>query len=322
MTEHVATRGIVLSEGFAGLEAQAAGLAERAGLLFEKRRMVARAPWRWVPASRWLWPLGAVEGIGALEAGDADGPVLLTVGGMGGAVGAALRRRGHRVVQIQNPRMRLDGYDLVVANTHDRISGPNVLVSRTALHRITPAVLAEARERWQGRLEALPRPLVAVLVGGANGRFRFGAGEAAELAASLAAMMRRDRVGVALTPSRRTGDAQRAVLREALEPAGAFVWAMEGENPYLGLLACADAVVVTGDSVSMVSEAAATAVPVSVVTLPGRSRRIGAFLRTMIDAGRVRPFNGRHEDWTVSPLDDTGAVSAEMCRRLGLPGPS
>ncbi len=131
-------------------------------------------------------------------------------------------------------------------------------------------------------------------------------------------MMRRDRVGVALTPSRRTGAAVRQVLEHRLRPLGASVWDMTGDNPYLGLLACADALLVTADSVSMVSEAVATTVPVMVVPLPGRSRRIGLFLRGLVDAGRIRTFNGRLEEWSVTPFDDTTAIADEMRHRLRL----
>jgi hypothetical protein len=107
-----------------------------------------------------------------------------------------------------------------------------------------------------------------------------------------------------------------------LQPLGGWIWDMQGENPYLGLLACADMIVVTADSVSMVSEAVATDVPVMVMPLPGRSRRIGLFLGDLVDAGRIRTFNGRLEHWAVTPLDDTSAVADEMCRRLALPAPS
>ena len=304
---------VVLSEGYAGLEAQAVGLAERAGLLPTRVTLRAGPPWRWLPARSWPAPLRAVGGLAGLPDG-----LVLSVGGTGGAVGAALRTAGRRVVQVQNPRLRLDRFDLVVANRHDEIDGPNVLLARTALHGVTPAVLAAARARWQPVLAGLPRPLVAVLVGGSNGRFRLGPAEATALAEQVARMIAADRVGVALTPSRRTGAAVRAVLEQRLRPLGAWIWDMQGDNPYLGLLACADALVVTADSVSMVSEAVATAVPVMVVPLPGRSRRIGLFLGGLVDAGRIRTFNGRLQDWFVTPFDDTTAIAEEMRRRLGL----
>jgi len=84
------------------------------------------------------------------------------------------------------------------------------------------------------------------------------------------------------------------------------------------MLALADMIVVTQDSVSMISEAAATTVPVMVVALPGKSRRQALFLQTMIDEGRVRLFDGRFVAWSVQPLNDTPLAAAEMTRRLGL----
>ncbi|MGI3775832.1 MAG: mitochondrial fission ELM1 family protein [Janthinobacterium lividum] len=303
----------ILSEPYAGLQAQALGLAEAAGWVPGLCDLVAAPPWSRVPARFWPRPLRAA----GLDAGDVP-PLAISVGGMGAAVGAALRRRGARVVQVQAPRMDLRRFDLVVANRHDELAGPNVLVTRTALHRATPERLAAARVAWAPRFAHLPRPLVAVLVGGSNGRFRLGPAEGESLAAGLAAMMRQDRVGLALTASRRTDPVVRAALGAALRPLGALVWDMGGENPYFGMLACADVIVATIDSVSMVSEAVATAAPVLLAELPGRSRRIGLFLRGLAGEGRVRPFAGRLEQWEAAPLDDTAAAAEEMRRRLGL----
>jgi mitochondrial fission protein ELM1 len=131
-------------------------------------------------------------------------------------------------------------------------------------------------------------------------------------------MMRRDGVGVALTPSRRTDPAAVRALSEALLPLGGWVWDGAGENPYFGLLALADAIVVTMDSVSMVSEAAATAAPILVAALPGKSRRIGLFLDGLKADGRIRAFGGRLEMWPAEPLDDTLVAAREMRRRLGI----
>ena len=119
-------------------------------------------------------------------------------------------------------------------------------------------------------------------------------------------------------PCGRTDPAVTAVLHEALTPLGGWVWDFTGDNPYFGMLALADMIVVTQDSVSMISEAAATSVPVMVAPLPGKSRRQGLFLKTMMDAGRVRLFDGRFDAWPVEPLNDTPLAAAEMTRRLGL----
>jgi mitochondrial fission protein ELM1 len=307
----------ILSEGYAGLQAQALGLAEAAGLSPELRVLQPRAPWKWVAASLWPAPLLAVP-----QAVRAPLPgLVIGCGGVAAAVGAALRRTRCPVVQVQHPRMDPRRFDVVVVNRHDELTGPNVVVTRTALHRVTPIRLTQAAQEWQPRFGPLKRPLVAVLLGGSNGRFRLDANVGGELAGQLVAMMRRDGVGVAVTPSRRTDPAVVRVLSDALAPLGGYVWNGSGDNPYFGMLALADAIVVTIDSVSMISEAAATKAPVLLAKLPGRSRRNGLFIQELLKEGRVREFTGRLELWPVAPLDDTAEAAAEMCRRLGLPHP-
>ncbi|HEY3848389.1 MAG TPA: mitochondrial fission ELM1 family protein [Acetobacteraceae bacterium] len=309
-----AAAALILSEPLAGLHAQAIGLAEAARLPHELRILAPRPPWKWVAAKLWPRPLAAVaDSLRAPLPG-----LIIACGGMGAAVAAALRQGTRAVVQVQHPRLDPRRFDLIVVNRHDELTGPNVVVTRTALHRATPQRLAAAATAWRGRLAHLPRPLVAVLIGGSNGRFRLDAAVAAQLAGSLAGMLQRDRVGLAVTPSRRTDPAAVRVLRQTLEPLGAYIWDGAGENPYFGMLGLADAIVVTQDSVSMISEAAATAAPVLIAPLPGRSRRQALFLDVLRAEDRVRWFEGRFATWKVAPLDDTPAAAAELRRRLGL----
>lgn len=304
----------ILTEDLAGLRSQAVGLAEATGLAPEMRVLAPRAPWKYLPAVLWPAPLAAVP-----DAVQGERPeVAIGAGGMAGAVLAGLRKRGSAAVQVQNPRMNLRLFDLVIANHHDEIDGPNVIRIRTAIHRVTQDRLAAEAERWRDRFARFERPLVAVLVGGNNGRFRLDEAVGARLAAQLLEMARRDKVCVVVTPSRRTDPAVTRILAEALAPVGGWVWSYgDGDNPYFGMLSLADQIVVTQDSVSMISEAAATSAPVYYVPLPGSSRRQGLFIDIMAKAGRIRPFDGRFAPWHAAPLDDTPMAAAEMRRRLG-----
>jgi mitochondrial fission protein ELM1 len=244
--------------------------------------------------------------------------LVISCGNVAAPVAAALRVRGVPAVHVQHPKLDPARFDAVVAARHDELSGPNVVVTRTALHRASPERLAAARTEWEPRLAYLPRPLVAVLVGGSNGRFRLDLDVAARLANQLDAMMRFDHVGLAITPSRRTAPEVVSLLGRHLHRGGAYVWDRTGENPYFGLLAIADAIVVTCDSVSMMSEAAATRAPMFIFELPGRSRRIGNFVDMLIRERRAHPFTGRLRSWPVTPIDDTAEAAAEVMRRLHL----
>jgi len=303
----------VVSEALAGLQAQGLGLAEAAGFSPKILEITPRWPWSKLPASAWLEPLGAV-GITKPPAG-----LLFTVGGKAAVVGAHLHKKGQMVVQVQNPRIDISKFDVVVVNRHDEIKGPNVLITRTALHRVTQARLAAARTQWAGFFAHLPRPLVAVLIGGSNGRYRLERAEGVQLARQLSETMLRQRVGMMVTPSRRTSMDVRSALHQSLDPLGAFVWDMQGENPYFGMLAHADLIICTTDSVSMVSEAVATSAPVLIADQPGRSRRIGIFIEGLIQDNRVRRYVGGVDFWPVAPLDDTAEAATEVRHRLGLP---
>lgn len=306
----------IITEALAGLRSQGVGLAEAAGLSADLRELHPSAPWKWIAAKFWPDPLSAVA-----QSVRAPLPSLaIGCGGMAGAVLAALRQKSVRVVQVQNPRMNIRRFDFIVANCHDELTGSNVFVSRTALHRVTPARLAAEANLWRERLAPFRRPLVAVLLGGNNGRFRLDQNSGAKLAADLASMADRDKVGIIATPSRRTDPSVTALIRTALAPSGGWVWDMTGENPYFGMLALADMIVVTQDSVSMVSEAVATATPVMIASLPGAWHRQSLFLKPLTDEDRIRPFDGRFRTWPVTPLNDTPEAAAQMRQRLGFSG--
>ncbi len=299
---------LVLTEDLVGLRNQALGLAERAGLAVDCRTLAPRGVWQHLPARFWPDPL-ATAGVDLAAAPR----LMIGCGGKSAAVGAALRARGHVAVQVQNPRLDPRRFDLVIVQPHDRLTGRNVMVTRTALHRVTPEALQAARVVWAPRFAGLGGYLISVLIGGGNGRLRFDAATARELGQSLVEMARAAGAGIALTPSRRTTPEALAALRATL--AGrpdVFFWDGDGENPYLGLLACADTVVVTGDSVSMISEAAATDAPVLVAGLPGTSRRIGAFTDALLANGRIRRYAGRLENWNAAALDDTPRAAAAL----------
>ena len=300
----------VVSDGKPGMENQCLGLAEAVGARTTVKRIMVGKPWRWLSPWPVLTPLSAVE-----PPLVPPWPRLVIASGRQ-SIGPALRIKAAAncfTVQIQDPVAARDRFDLIVPPRHDKLSGPNVLPTRGALHRVTPARLKAEAEMWRASLAHLPRPLVAVLIGGANSAYRLGAAEMTTLAPQLRGLG----AGLAITPSRRTDPKAVEALKNGLKDAAAMIWDGQGENPYFGYLGLADHVLVTCDSVSMTSEALATAKPVHVIQLPGGNAKFNAFHDGLMADGLTRRFDGRLESWTYVPPDDTGMVAAEIRRRMG-----
>jgi uncharacterized protein len=307
-----------MTTGEAGMVSQAMGLAEAVGIATIAKRVGLRAPWRWLPGHRCPAPLAGLDGLS-----DRLAPpwpdLLITCGRRSVALAIEIRRRsGGRVftVHIQAPRVPCRYFDLVIVPRHDRLQGPNVHVSRAALHRITPALLAAEAARLGPGFAALPRPLVAVLVGGTSRAYRLTPAIATRLAKRLAALCRDHGVGLMVTVSRRTGAENTAILRDHLAGLPCRFWDGAGDNPYFAMLGLADAVIVTADSISMISEACATGKPVHIIELEGGNRRFADFHRMLREDGITRPFDGTLAGWSYAPLDCTAVAARAVRARL------
>ena len=228
-----------------------------------------------------------------------------------------LRERGSRAVQILDPRIEPAHWDLVIAPQHDCLRGANVIQTLGSLHPVDDAWLADARTRFAA-FAALPQPRTAVLLGGSSRHVRFDRKAFDVLAASLEASRAHDGGSVLITASRRTPRELREALgrRFAQTPGLAWLGEQDGPNPYAGLLAWADRIVCSPDSVNMVSEACATRVPVFVFDPPRAHGRVRLFLDSLLQRGRIRAMDALLAPFEVEPLRETARVAEEVRARL------
>ncbi|PZO81397.1 MAG: hypothetical protein DI626_10855, partial [Micavibrio aeruginosavorus] len=105
-------------------------------------------------------------------------------------------------------------------------------------------------------------------------------------------------------------------LHASESPYPRWFWDGSGENPYMGMLAWADTILVTADSVSMISDAATAGKPVYMIPLDGGSRRFNAFHQNMMKYGALRPFEGGLEPFTYTPLRDSDLIAAAITAAL------
>jgi mitochondrial fission protein ELM1 len=300
----------VLADPRPGTANQALGIAERLGVPF---RVV---PLGWGALARVPWPWPTLAGLDAAARARLVPPwprLTISAGRRSAPVALWLGRREVHTVHAMRPGFGAARFDLLVLGRHDRPRpAPNVMEIVGACHRVSSAVLARARAEWAG-LAALPSPRVAVLVGGPVRAEGLDRKTAARLIPRV--LRRFPDASLLVTTSRRTGAEATRLVEEAVagRPHRLFRWGDAGPNPYLGYLALADAIVVTGDSASMLAEAAATTAPVFVATRErGRHERM---IASLIAAGRVRALDEPTPP-TITPLDEAERV-AEAIRARG-----
>ena len=305
----------ILSDGLAGHDAQTLGIAEALGLEPDIRRIHPRkffeliAPfgpldWR-ERESRPGSPIAPPWPDIALAAGRRALPYLKRL----------KRASGRQVftIYVNRPATGRTAADLIVAPLHDAFFGPNVLTPITPANRVSPELLARLRRQPDPRVAALPKPRAALLVGGDNRHFKFTPPVASALQEAVRALSAAG-FGVMATASRRTPPAIFEALQTALAEGPGWLWDGEGENPYFSMLAAAELIVVTADSVSMIGEAVATGAPVHIFAPSGGSPKIKLFLERLQSEGAVRPWTGTPERWSYDPINETPKLAAAIRR--------
>ena len=297
----------VVTDGGAGYEVQAIGIAEALGVAPEIKRVRQGAPWHW------LAPWGPARHTGDIAPPWPD--LVLAAGRQSIPFARMIRRRSAGktfVAVLQDPRVPPHWFDFVWVPAHDKLRGPNVLATIVSPHRLTRERLLNEAARILPDIDDLPRPRIAVLLGGANGVFRFDEAAASRIGAELAELGRRYGAGLMVTPSRRTGARQADIIRERIKGVPSVMWNGEGENPYFGYLSAADVILVTCDSVNMVGEAVGTGKPVYVIKLEGGSAKWERFLGAIYASGAARPFKGEIDSWVYRPLNATEEIASAL----------
>lgn len=310
----------VVTNGAAGNERQALALAGY--LPWPVRSMVLepRAPWSWLaprkaPGGRLAWPAASRRLL--------QPPWPNLVIGCGRSAGLCTRivrqlaGPSCRSVQILDPRIDPHHWDIVIAPGHDRLHGTNVLTLAGSLNPVDDAWLDDAGQAWS-HLGDLPSPRLGVLLGGPRHDVALDTAYAHRLVAAITDRHRQNGGSVLLLASRRTPAALFDHIRTALADLPGIHWAGgdDGANPYPGVLAWADRLIVTPDSVNMLSEACATGRPVHTLTTAPLGDKLADFHASLRDRHLLHDIDAETPP-EQPPLRETANIAATLWRRLG-----
>lgn len=303
----------IATEGMAGTENQCLGVAEALGVEPVVKRITLRQPWKT------LSPYIGMECAATFEP-SLKGPwpdLLIASGRKSIAVSRYIKKMSGGktfTVQIQDPRISPSHFDLVAVPEHDPTRGENVIVTTAAPNRMTDHKLTKARNDFAPLFAMMPSPHIAVLLGGNSKAHSMSVQGMEKLGAQLAGLQG----SLIITASRRTSVEQRDAFLKGLGEHPHWYWDGQGENPYPGMLAWADYILVTADSTSLLSDAATTGKPVYMIPMHGGSPRFDAFHQNLLGKGITRVFEGKLEHWQYDPLHDSALIAAEIIRRMDI----
>lgn len=306
-----------VSDGRAGIEAQVLGLAEAVARLRPAHIAIkrigwkaglGRLPWRLIPPSA--------------RTGDPIAPPYPDIWIAAGRATLPLSTRMLRwaagktfVVQTQDPNAPLNLFDLVIPPAHDGLTGPNVFAIVGAPNRVSPERLAVESAGFQDILTALPRPRVAVIIGGKSKAHNLPTRRAAAMAGEIASTVEAAGGSVLVSFTRRTPRPAREAMAAALHHLPGRIWDGGEENPYFAFLAGADAILVTEDSTNLATDAAATGKPLFILPMSGHSAKLAEFHADLQGRGIAQPFSGRLTAKPYTPLAETDRAAKELLRR-------
>ena len=328
----------VISDGVAGMRFQSLALAEAMAWTATSgfREIIAapRQPLRSLPHLGRIPVLASLLPISTppLPFADTGFPdILVTCGRRMAGISITMRQKawasGHymKTIHIQDPRLDPACFDILLVPAHDPARGSNVIVSTGSLNRLTPDAIAVAARTLDTKWIKAGFPLVAVMLGGDNRRYRISPKMARHMALKLACFATHTNASLAVVPSRRTPPDLIRQLTETLmidSQSRHRIVTLQDANPYPGILGVADAIIVTSDSVNMASETAITGKPVMIAgwkddtgfgnTGHGETGRLAAFHDAMMQGGHTIPLGDNIPEHNVSPLDEMPAVCARV----------
>ena len=320
----------------AGETTQLLALAEGLGWPFEVKELRHRR-WDFVPGLLRRISLAGIEKAARDEIRPPWPDVVLSAGMRNEPLARWIKKRAGEkclLVNVGRPWAGFDHFDLVITTPQYRLpERHNILQNIGTMHLVGDRALASAARRWKPEFEHLTGPCIGVLIGGHSGPYTLGPAAARRLALAAGRLAREMEGSVLATTSSRTSAAATEAFAGALDcPHFLYRWSPDSaDNPYYAILASADLLIVTSDTVSMISEAVGTSKPVFIFDLDGDedfrlgavlyrllmrfghrrlTRDLGLFHRRLTETGRTAWLGQPRPAVSPEPLDDlTRAVA-------------
>ena len=307
-------KGLLLTEGLHGMISQVEGLAKALDLDYFHEKVELNSPWNLVPPS--LTPKKKFIFKNQINK---EYDVIISCGRKSVIPSIVLKKNSNKKIvniHIQNPKVSLENFDIVVAPDHDSLDGPNVLISKGAIHYLTLDEIHKAKDYLLSKIEK-QKEVVTLILGGPTKYYNYDNESMIQIFSKINKQILEKNMQLIIIPSNRTPEKIIQFAKEYFNKNRLIVDSVD-KQAYLSSLALAKYIIVTCDSSSMISEAALTGKPVYVAMIPAmrNDKRFKKFRDLLESMNIIRKLEDSLDTWSYEKLDETNRIAKQIKEKL------
>ena len=307
-------KGLLLTEGLHGMISQVEGLAKALDLDYFHEKVELNSPWNLIPPS--LTPKKKFIFKNQINK---EYDVIISCGRKSVIPSIVLKKNSNKKIvniHIQNPKVSLENFDIVVAPDHDSLDGPNVLISKGAIHYLTLDEIHKAKDYLLNKIEK-QKEVVTLILGGPTKYYNYDNESMIQIFSKINKQILEKNMQLIIIPSNRTPEKIIQFAKEYFNKNRLIIDNVD-KQAYLSSLALAKYIVVTCDSSSMISEAALTGKPVYVAMIPAmrNDKRFKKFRDLLESMNIIRKLEDSLDTWSYEKLDETNRIAKQIKEKL------
>ena len=307
-------KGLLLTEGLHGMISQVEGLAKALDLDYFHEKIELNSPWNLVPPS--LTPLKKFVFKNKINK---DYDVIISCGRKSVVPSIVLKKNSTKKViniHIQNPKVSVKNFDFIVVPDHDSINGPNILISKGAIHYLTTDEINKAKDYLLNKIEK-EKDVVTLILGGPTKYYNYSNENITQIFSKINKQILEENLQLIVIPSNRTPENIIQFAKEYFGKNHLIVDTVDKQS-YLSSLALAKYLIVTCDSSSMISEAALTGKPLYVATIPAirSDKRFRKFRNLLEEKNIIRKLEDELDTRSYEKLDETNRIAKQIKAKL------
>ena len=303
-------KGLLLTEGMHGMISQVEGLAKALDIEFTHEKVELKSFWKLIPPN--LTPISKLV-FKKIDISDFD--IIISCGRKSVIPSIYLKKSSKKKIfniHIQDPKVSLGNFDLVIAPEHDNLIGKNVITSKGAIHYLTPDEIKNNHNYLVDKLNKNHEYLLLVL-GGPNKYYDYEDKNLTNIFGIIKKILNNNNLQAIVIPSMRTPKKTINLANEHLGPENLVINNVD-KKAYLSGLSLAKYIVVTCDSTSMISEAALTGKPIYIADIPAKRKdeRFKKFRDLFSELNITKNLNEKLEIWSYKSLNETTRIAEEI----------